>query len=68
MTSVDQCERAPHDAYLLNVKTVETVLIKYIIEAETIEEAKDIAIEGYIKPYRAELLDGVDVIHAEAIK
>jgi dTDP-4-dehydrorhamnose reductase len=26
MTSVDQCERAPHDAYLLNVKTVENLV------------------------------------------
>ena len=51
-----------------HIKTVETVLIKYIIEAETIEEAKDVAVEGYTKPYRTELLDGVDVIHAEAIK
>ena len=25
MTNVDQCERAPHDAYLLNVKTVENL-------------------------------------------
>ena len=51
-----------------HIKTVETVLIKYIIEAETIEEAKDVAIEGCAKPYRTELLDGVDVIHAEAVE
>jgi len=51
-----------------NIKTVETVLTKYIIEADTVEEAKEIAMEGFAKPYKTELLDGVEVIQAEAIK
>lgn len=51
-----------------HIKTVETVLIKYIIDADTVEEAKEVAIEGYAKPYKTELLDGVEVIQAEVMK
>tara|TARA_R110000764_G_scaffold81058_1_gene160697 strand:+ start:412 stop:576 length:165 start_codon:yes stop_codon:yes gene_type:complete len=51
-----------------HIKTVETVLIEYIIEADTVEEAKEVAMEGCAKPYKTELFDGVEVIQAEAIK
>ena len=34
----------------------------------TVEEAKEVAMEGCAKPYKTELLDGVEVIQAEAIK
>jgi hypothetical protein len=51
-----------------HIKTVETVLIKYIIDADTVEEAKEVAMEGYAKPYKTELLDGVEVIQAEVMK
>jgi hypothetical protein len=30
-----------------HIKTVETVLIKYIIDADTVEEAKEVAMDGY---------------------
>ena len=51
-----------------HIKTAETVLIEYIIEADTVEEAKEVAMEGCAKPYKTELFDGVEVIQAEAIK
>ncbi len=50
------------------VKTIETVIREYNIEAETIDQAENLALEGSASPYKNSLTDGVDVIHAEAIK